>query len=88
MSLLAATHCLGSIEQVECFLGGPLIFTTFACAVLFIFSCVPVKLKALTKSPLTSSNLPISTLSVHLSRLRVGQQFIAQFLYDNVEATR
>ena len=35
-----------------------------------------VMLKALTESPLTSSNLPISTLSVHLSRLRVDQYII------------
>ena len=76
MYLLAARHCLGSIYQVKCFLGGPLIFIPFACVVLFIFCCVTfhdVKLKALTESPLTSSNLPISALSVHLSRLRVGQ---------------
>ena len=32
-----------------------------------------VELKAFTESPLTSSNLPISTLSVYLSRARVGQ---------------
>ena len=33
MSLLAARHCLGSIYQVKCFLGGPLIFIPFACAI-------------------------------------------------------
>ena len=45
-------------------------------------------------SPLTSSNLSISTLSVHLSRLRVGQYFaicrlvlVRQYGSDNVGAT-
>ena len=33
MSLLAARHCLGSIYQVKCFLGGPLIFIPFACVI-------------------------------------------------------
>ena len=82
MSLLAARHCLGSIYQVKCFLGGPLAYP-FACVVLFIFGCVPYSCEvgsfnhsinyALTESPLASSNLPISTLSVHLSRLQVGR---------------
>ena len=52
------------------------------------------KLNALTESPATSSNLPKSTLSVHLSRLRVGQYFaicrsalVRQCGSDNVETT-
>ena len=60
---------------------------------LQLCSILVYKLNALTEYPLTSSNLPISTLSVYLSRLRVGQYFaicrsvlVRQYGSDNVGA--
>ena len=37
-----------------------------------LYMCGKIACQFITESSLTSSNLPINTLSVHLSRLRVG----------------
>ena len=90
LSLLAARHCLASIYQVN--VSSAVRPYSF---VLHAQSCLPSAVfHAHVKSPLISSNLPISTLSAHLSRLRVGQYFaicrlvlVRQCGSDNVEAT-
>ena len=90
--LMSARHCLASIYQVN--VSSAVRPYSF---VLHAQSCLPsvvfhthVNIECFNWVPFNFSNLPISTLSVHLSRLRVGQYFaifVARFLCDNVEAT-